>query len=260
MYMYSRVSLTAHNFLIVLFVLIQTVVYAQAPERTDRGSFLLEHQIDFKIADQATAESSEPASKSGFLAVAFSAVLPGMGELYADRFDRGLYNLITDVVLWGGVIGFNAYGNSLQSDARLFAAQRAGADPVGKSDQFFSTIGNYQSLDEYNSDKLVRRELGSVYPAEAEAGYQWNWSSDADRSKYRDLRIQSDQMFNAVGFVALGLIANRVWSAIQSAFFVRRFNSRIGITPDPTGSSGRVNSTSPYRRMDGFTFHFSVSF
>ncbi|MCZ7555396.1 MAG: hypothetical protein M5R41_03195 [Bacteroidia bacterium] len=177
--------------------------------------------------DFASPLVSEPGGerKSGTLAVLYSVVLPGMGELYADCFDRGKYPLMTEAALWLGLLGVNAYGDWVQTDARSYARQHAGFDPDGKNDEFYVRIENYQDLYDYNNQRLIERRLDELYPDEAQ--WYWGWDSDENRKYYKDRRILSDQMHNAVSFFVLGMVANRIWSAIQSAMFVRRHNAAL---------------------------------
>lgn len=182
------------------------------------------------LAETRDAESaSQPLQqglgekKSGSLAVLYSIILPGMGELYADRFDRGKYPLMTEAALWLGLLGVNAYGDWVQQDARTFARQHGGFDGAGKNDEYYVRIENYQDLYDYNNQRLIERRLDDLYPDEAQ--WYWEWDSDENRQYYKDRRILSDKMHNAVSFFVLGMVANRIWSAIQSAMFVRRHNA-----------------------------------
>jgi hypothetical protein len=194
--------------------------------------------------------------KSGTLAVLASIVLPGMGELYAGRFDAGKYPLMVEGGLWLGLIGVNSYGMWIQDDARTFASQHAGVNGAGKDDQFYVNIENYSTLDEYNSAQLVQYNFNAVYPNTAE--WQWSWDADANRSAYRQQRIHSDEMHNAVAFFVMGMVANRIWSAIESALFVRRYNAAL----ETTGFIPSLHSelTSYAGRPDGLRLRLTATF
>jgi hypothetical protein len=195
--------------------------------------------------------------KSGFLGVLFSALLPGMGELYAGRFDRGKYPLIVEGALWVGLIGINAYGNWTETDARSFAAVHAGVNGAGKDDDYFVNIENYRDLYEYNNQRLAERRLNDVYPDSPE--YYWEWDSEANRTSYKDQRIKADELHNGVTFFALGLVANRIWSAIQAAVLVGDHNSSLeasqSLLPDL-----QTTVTSYAGRADGMNFRFRFTF
>jgi hypothetical protein len=214
---------------------------------------------DAGMYDASLSGDATTGRKSGLLAVAASLVLPGAGEWYAGRFDRGQYPLIAEGILWLGFAGFRTYGAWIQNDARLFAGQRAGVSAAGKEDQYFGDIGNYNSLTDYNAQKLIDRNLGALYPEDASAGYGWKWSSAAERQSYKDQRISSDEMVNASNLVVLGLVANRVWSAVQAAFLVRKHNASLAPAQSalPTMQSRLPTHNG---RTDGIVFTFTGSF
>ena len=177
--------------------------------------------------DPVLFPESGDSKKSPFQAVLYSLLLPGMGELYAGRFDRGLYPLVLEGILWTGFAGFNLYGGWIKEDARTFAQLHASLHGESFDDQFYVNIGNYNSLDQYNSIKLIERDLSALYANETQSRFYWNWDSDESRLSYKELRIHSDQMYNAGKFVVVGLIANRIWSAIQSALLVKKHNAAL---------------------------------
>jgi hypothetical protein len=165
--------------------------------------------------------------KSSLLAVLYSVLLPGMGELYAGRGDRMLYPLVAEGVLWLGFAGVNVYAVRVRDDARVFARQHAGAPSSGPDDSYYVALGNYNSIDEYNDAKLVARDLEAVYAGDLYAARYWKWDEVASRLEYKDQRILSDDMFNAGRFFVAGLVINRIFSAVESAFFVRRHNEAL---------------------------------
>ncbi len=199
-------------------------------------------------------ETTADGRKSGFVGVAYSLLLPGMGEWYADRFDRGIYPFVTEIALWAGALGINAYGNWVQDDARLFARQHAGIDPTGKNDDFFVNIENYSDIHDFNEQRLNERRTDELYPDDP--AWQWAWDSEANRQEYKDQRIHADEMHNAVTFFVLGMVANRIWSAIQAASSVRQYNASL-----EERLSG-IPSMQPRLRMwagkvDGVEFRFT---
>ncbi|MCB2205957.1 hypothetical protein KQI65_14545 [bacterium] len=192
--------------------------------------------------DVGTAER-----KSAFIGVLYSLVLPGMGELYAGRFDKGKYPLIIETGLWLGLVGVNSYGNWVEDDARLYAIQHAGIQTAGKDDNFFVDIENYQDLYAYNNQMLIERRLDEVYPDEQE--WRWNWDSKDNRLDYKDQRIFADELHNGVTYFVLGMIANRIWSAIQAATAVNSYNASLterlsqlpGMHARMTSYAGRID-------------------
>jgi len=192
--------------------------------------------------------------KSGFLGVVYSSLLPGMGELYAGRFDRGLYNLVTDLVLWGGFAGFNISAGWIRGNARSFAVQKAGISLDGKDEEYFINIGNYRSIREYNDQKLLERQLNRLYNESPEAGLAWNWDSEEDMREYRDSRLKSEDLYTYAQITVLGLVLNRIWSAVQAAIFVRDHNESLA--PETAGFSIHPRLISSRKGIDGFGITF----
>ncbi len=167
--------------------------------------------------------------KSVLKAVAYSLLLPGMGELYAGGFDSGKYFLIAESGLWLTFTSFELYGNWLQNDARKFAAGHSAASVDGKDDQFFVNIGNFNNVYDYNEKKLRDRDLGGLY--DVSGPFFWRWDSDQSRMKFRDLRVKSDNVINNVRFVVGAIIINHIASAVNAARIAIRGN-KGGVAPE----------------------------
>ncbi len=148
-----------------------------------------------------------------------------MGELYADDFGTGRFSLVAEVSLWLSYISFQQYGSWLQSDARSFASNHSGASPGGKNDQFFVNVGNFDNVYDYNDKKLRDRNIEAVY--DPSLGYYWNWDTDANRQRFRLLRISSDKVYNNSRFVIGAVIVNHIISALNAARLVRHYNRNI---------------------------------
>ena len=163
----------------------------------------------------AARDAALAGRKAPGLAAVYSLLVPGMGELYAGDFSSGKYFLISEGALWLTYAAFEIYGNAVRDDARLYAVSYAGVSPAGKSDQFYVDVGNFINTAAYNDKKLRDRTPALVYdPA---AGYGWQWGSDAERSTFRGLRVQSENLFNNKKFVAAAILVNHVASAINAA-------------------------------------------
>jgi hypothetical protein len=187
-----------------------------------------------------------PTRKNQAVAVVYSLLLPGMGELYADRFDNGRYSLVAEAALWLTYSSFQQYGNWLQGDARSFASAHAGAVPSGKDDQFYVNLGNFSNVYDYNDKKLRDRNISEVY--DPSQGYFWNWDSDASRQRFRALRISSDKVINNSRFVIGAIVVNHILSALNAARLVRQFNKNADeafgtwqVEPNVIGGLGQVD-------------------
>lgn len=186
-------------------------------------------QLDLFAGTAARQEASTPVSepvpakKSVGLAVLYSLLLPGMGELYAENFSSGKYFLIAEGVLWLGYAAVEIHGNDLRDGARAFAVAHAGIDVTGKDEDFFVNIGNFMTVDEYNDKKLRDRDPDKLY--DPQLGYRWTWDTEASRLTYREQRINSENMYNNRKFVGAAILINHLISAINAARAAIAFNS-----------------------------------
>ncbi len=162
--------------------------------------------------------------KSPGLAIIYSLLLPGMGELYADAYDTGIYFTIAEGVLWGSYIGMDVYGNWQKDRYISFAQVNAGITTDGKDDDYFATIGEYLNIDQYNDDKAFERNFKQMYDTEK---FFWKWNSSADRKSYRSMWISSEQTFNDLRFVVGAMLLNRVVSAINAVRMVSKYNRNL---------------------------------
>lgn len=172
--------------------------------------------------------AAEPAAvqfkkKSPMLAILYSLVLPGMGELYADNFSGGKYFTIAEGSLWGMFAGINFYANSQKENYKSFAASSGGVNTGGKDEEYFGNISSYRDIDEYNNAMALKREFDKMYN---DPSYKWNWGSEQNRKKYREMWVTSEQAYNSIRFIVGGLILNRVASAVMAVRAVARYNRR----------------------------------
>jgi hypothetical protein len=162
--------------------------------------------------------------KSPGLAIIYSLLLPGMGELYADGYNSGIYFTIADGVLWGALAGFNIYGNWQLNNYKAYAQSNAGVTTDGKESDFYTNIGSYLSVEEYNRTQELNRKFGKVYDTEK---YYWNWKNNEFRKEYREMWSSSENAFNNVRFAAGALILNRLISVINAVRLVSSYNKNL---------------------------------
>ncbi|MBO8151593.1 MAG: hypothetical protein DRP91_00495 [Candidatus Neomarinimicrobiota bacterium] len=142
-----------------------------------------------------------------------SVVFPGWGEHSLDRNSRGYVFNFIDIGLWLGYLVQKHYGKVFHDAMVAYAVSHAGVEPEGKDVQFYTDIGNYLTIYDYNDQKLRYRQVRLVYPVTKE--YYWAWDSDASRKHFDRLRIKSGLAYrNASIFVAC-LVVNRLASVID---------------------------------------------
>lgn len=184
---------------------------------------LFQSQPQSVIASPCFQGGVLPVKKNVGLAVLYSLLLPGMGELYAGRYDVGKYFTIGEGALWLAFTSLELYGISLQNDARSFATIHAGVNPAGKDRQYFIDIGNYSGIQVYTETILRNRELDRLYDPST---HSWQWDTEANRLIYRELRISHDRVFNNNQFVIAAIIVNHVISAINAGRLAIAHNKR----------------------------------
>ena len=174
--------------------------------------------------DGITSISETQGKKSAGLAILYSLLLPGMGELYADSYSGGKYFTIADGILWGTYIGMSVYANNQEDNYKSYATANAKINPDGKDADYFATIGEYSNIDNYNDQKALERNFDQMYDKD---NFFWKWQTTKERRTYRDMWSSSEQTFNDLRFVVGALIVNRIASAINAVRLVAAYNSRL---------------------------------
>jgi hypothetical protein len=247
----------------LLIILSFLTVHAQENNLTGQKSMLaLRTEItsekinsDFSLQNAALSQEEQTtfAKKNTGLAILYSLLLPGMGELYAEGYSSGKYFTIAEGVLWGTYIGMNTYANWKKDRYIAFAASNGGVNTSGKNDDYYSTISEYLNINDYNDEKALERDYLHMYNVEQ---YYWNWSS-VDRKSYRSMWVSSEQAFNNLRFVVGALILNRVASAINAVRLVSAYNKRAAADMSWNVSVGLSN---PANMPSSLIFNFQAGF
>ena len=174
-------------------------------------------------------ETTSPSRSKAFLR---SFLIPGWGQKYAGAKTSARNFFVAELALWTGFIAFQVRGHWLEDDYRLFGTTHAGLDPDGKNDRYFVDVGNFNSIDEYNQAKLRERDVAALYDP---ANFYWKWDNDANRQRFDDLRVRSEQAYSNSSLVIVGVLANHVISGIHAAYLARRreHSHRQGALPSP---------------------------
>jgi len=214
---------------IILFtVLITSTLLAQS----ESANSILKLEQEIKTANfseqnpnvQTVRNNTNAEKKSVGLAILYSLLLPGMGELYADGYSSGKYFTIAEGVLWGTYIGMNVYASNQEDNYKAFAKSRASINPDGKNDDYFATISEYSDIDTYNDQKALERNFDQMYDRDK---FFWKWGTTAERKEYRSIWSSSEQTYNDLQFVVGAMILNRSASAINAVRLVSAYNSNL---------------------------------
>ena len=205
-----------------IFVILFLLTFAAFPQ-TAKNIIVLKDEVRQNMISgnsNSIPVKEEFSRKSVVLAVAYSLLLPGMGELYGGNYSSGMYFTIADGIFWGTYIGMNQYSNWQKDRYHSFAASNGGVNTAGKDDGYFTNIGIYTDINEYNDDMARSGDFNKMYNTELD---YWKWTG-SDRIAYRTMWTAGEQAHNNLRFVVGALILNRVVSAINAARIVAAYN------------------------------------
>jgi hypothetical protein len=135
-------------------------------ESSDEFSFALESpsQKNSKVTFSLAETDKEYLAKDPLEAFLRSALLPGWGQRYGERYSRGTIFTSIEVGLWAGLLLSRESYKTGKDNYISYAREHAGV--VGsKSHDFYVDIGNYDSQAAYNRDQLQRRITATNIPA-----------------------------------------------------------------------------------------------
>lgn len=210
------------------FFILTISLYAQ--QELPHSFYELKQSFTEGVASEAPGRSSltsveiQSGKKNSGLAILYSLLLPGMGELYAESYNSGIYFTIAEGVLWGTYIGMDTYANWQKNRYESYAISGAGINPDGKDKDFYSRISLYSNIDQYNNEKALERKFDEMYDPQQ---YFWKWNSTEERRMYREMWLSSEQTFNDIRFVIGAMLLNRLASAVNAVRMVSKYNSRL---------------------------------
>jgi hypothetical protein len=206
------------------FILFLLPLSGLAQEKSSsRAALLSNNQLSFAPLRNSFPPDSAPKSLTIGGAFMRSLAIPGWGQRRAGAKTSARNFFVTEVLLWSGFTTLQIYGNWVKDDYKLFAATHAGAAISGKDDQFFVDMGNFISVDEFNQNRLRRRDAEGLYDP---ATYFWRWDTDSNRQKFFNMRKRSDRAFANADLVVAGVIANHIVSGIHAAWVTHKKSSK----------------------------------
>jgi hypothetical protein len=244
------------NKLFVIFLFAASQIFTQDISSPKLLSLETEIKNLSEINSNKIELSSLPQStrKNPGLAIVYSLLLPGMGELYAGSYSSGKYFTIAEGALWGTYIGINSYGIWQRDRYKAFAQSQAGIESAGKDEDYFAIISEYVSIDEYNDAQALNRDFKKMYDTQE---FNWDWQTVENRRTYRGMWVSSEQAFNNLRFVVGALILNRIASAVNAVRLVAAYNRQAAEEMSWNVSAG----VSDYQTLPpSFTLNFHTSF
>jgi hypothetical protein len=238
----------------VIVYFIQTISAQDNPEKNNYNKQVLKEKIlKSEYKDSVNKETPAYNKKNPAISIFLSLLVPGAGHLYAGRMDVGKYFIASEVSCWLGVAGLDLYGNWLRDDSRTYASEHSGLNKNGKDDDYFSNVGNYDNIFQYNNEKLAKGQWDKIYDVNS---YYWSWDNTLNKNTFDSQRKRSERVYNARIIFATGLIVNRVISAISAIILTNKSYNN-------SSSGFRINSefiSTPKSNYDGIKLNFIKSF
>lgn len=237
----------------VLLLLNFSILFSQGIQLASIEELKYEFMQNITIDDNKELQYKEQKKKTG-LAIIYSALLPGMGELYAGGYSSGKYFTIADGILWGSLIGVTAYANNQEDNYRSFAETYGEVDLNGKDAKYFGNIGNYLDIYQYNRRQELDRNYEDIYDS---GTHYWKWSGQAQRTEYRDMWKSSETANNSTRFIVGALILNRIASVINAIRLVNVHNKNL---KKELGWNVSFNYSNTISHPNNLSMHLVTSF
>ncbi|MDD3051329.1 MAG: hypothetical protein PHR06_09305 [Candidatus Cloacimonetes bacterium] len=182
------------------------------------------------------------------IAALSSAVLPGMGQLYADNNKKAAFFLSTEALLIFSLLKFNHEKNTAISNYEFYAYENAGLTK-GSSDSIYNLAQKFQSSEEYNrNQEMIARNVFLIYEYSPEdyseyllantipEEHSWNWNNQKEREKFVKLRRDKQDLEIYAKFSLAAMLINRVVSVVDASLSAKRQNklNRTTFSAAPT--------------------------
>ena len=82
-------------------------------------------------------------------------ILPGWGQSSIGNKGRADFHMLSELVLISSVIFTNSQYESYRNDYRVYGSDNAGVNWTGKTDLYASHVGNFNSMEYFNSQQLL---------------------------------------------------------------------------------------------------------
>tara|TARA_B100001996_G_scaffold371089_1_gene346068 strand:+ start:435 stop:1076 length:642 start_codon:yes stop_codon:yes gene_type:complete len=172
----------------------------------------------------------QPVNEKAIDPIIKSFLVPGWGQSDLGYKERSkIYNYIEIGILLS-MFSSTKYSNEIKRNYIAYATEHAGVISDGKDREFWVDIGNYNTLNEYNSEHLRNRDTGELYPQTVE--WRWSWDNSENRKYFESKRIQSDKLKLFSTFTFGALFLNHFISSID-ALYLKRLSASSNFTIKP---------------------------
>ncbi len=177
-----------------------------------------------EAATPSDAEANASYRSPGKAAL-LSLLLPGTGEYYAGSHGYLSVFLTSEALAWGALLANQYYFRHLINEYKTFAYGHAGIASRAKPDRFWTDIGKYDNIYDYNMQRERERLFDELYDLTPEN--MWQWDSHGNRLKYDAKRLHANDIDNQRVYFQLAIVLNHLISGINALRLARRHNRHI---------------------------------
>ncbi len=194
--------------------------------------------------------------KKAGLGVLMSAVVPGTGQMYGGSWIKGSLLLAAEIGLWTAHSHFNAEGKDWENKFQNYADtywdemlywndvadlaedQGIAVFPEITEDNYNAYIDALRDAEHqlpFHTHSLPHTKTQQYYEMIGkyynQFGDAWtdkeNYPEDGGRDHYESMRHKSNQFFIKGSNCAMVVLANHVFSALDAAWTIKRYNQRL---------------------------------
>ncbi len=158
-------------------------------------------------------------------AALLSLVLPGAGEYYTGNHGFLPVFLTSEILAWGALFANQYYFRHLVSEYKTFARGHAGISSGGKTDRFWTDIGKFDNIYDYNAQRERQRLFDELY--ELTPDNMWQWDTHKNRLTYDAKRLHANDIDNQRVYFQLAIVLNHLVSGINALRLARRHNRQL---------------------------------
>ena len=147
----------------------------------------------------------------------YSLLLPGWSQLRSGHNYRAAFFLGVEAAIWTSFAVFKVQGSTREDTYQEYATQFAGISSGDRNDDYWRTVGNYRSSEEYNEDRRRDLRIGLDPEGPEYSGTDaWRWQSEARYDEYNDLRRDANSAYDNADFVVVLALVNRLIAFVDA--------------------------------------------
>ena len=207
---------------LVLALLVGTVSYAFAQDRVS-VDVVMRESTELVLQQSGSVSGTETAPVFGgdlgarAKHASYSLLLPGWSQLRSGHNYRAAFFLTAEAAIWTSFAVFKVQGNSREDTYQDYATQFAEISSGDRDDDYWRTVGNYRSSEEYNEERRRDLRIGlDPEGPEYDGSDAWRWQSESRYDEYNDLRRDANSAYDNADFVIVLALVNRLVAFVDA--------------------------------------------